>query len=58
MMTQIHVLCDCYTNIYGQWMESTSKQVISSTTLKGIKNNLDRHFQELYGVSMTLSLNP
>ena len=32
--------------------------VISSTTVNGFKNNLDRHFQELHGVSMTQSLNP
>ena len=34
------------------------EQVISSTTLNGFKNYLDRHFQELHGVSMTRSLNP
>ena len=32
--------------------------VISSTTVNGFKNNLDRHFPELHGVSITLSLNP
>ena len=34
------------------------ERVISSTTVNGFKNNLDRHFQELHGVSMTRSLNP
>ena len=29
------------------------ERVISSTTVNGFKNNLDRHFQELHGVSMT-----
>ena len=35
-----------------------TERVISSTTVNGFKNNLDRHFQELHGVSMTRSLNP
>ena len=34
------------------------ERVISSTTVNGFKNILDRHFQELNGVSMTRSLNP
>ena len=34
------------------------EQVISSSTVNGFQNNLDRHFQELHGVSMTWSLNP
>ena len=34
------------------------EKVISSTTVNGFKNNLDRPFQELHGVSMTRSLNP
>ena len=32
------------------------ERVISSTTVNGLKNNLDRHFEELHRVSMTLSL--
>ena len=34
------------------------ERVISSTTVNRFKNNLDRLFQELHGVSMTRSLNP
>ena len=32
--------------------------ILSSTNVNGFKNNLDRHFQELHGVSMTWSLSP
>ena len=34
------------------------ERLISSTTVNELKNNLDRHFQELPGVSMTRLLNP
>ena len=34
------------------------EQVISSTTVNGFKNKIDRNFQELHGVSMTRPLNP
>ena len=34
------------------------ERVISSTTVNRFKNNLDRHFKELHGVSMTRLLNP
>ena len=34
------------------------ERVISSTTVNRFKNNPDRYFQELHGVSMTRSLNP
>ena len=42
------------TNAWNQLPE----RVISSATVNGFKNNLDRHFQEVHGVSMTRSLNP
>ena len=34
------------------------EQVIAATTVDRFKNAIDRHFREIHGVSITLSLNP
>ena len=34
------------------------ENVISADTVNGFKNSIDKHFQQVYGVSMTQSINP
>ena len=43
--------------VVNAWNQLQEK-VIACDTVNGFKNAINRHFQEIHGVSMTRSLNP